>query len=278
MEAASATDVLIGLRAVRASQLGRTAIAAVAALALTSARAAAQTADSRVVQPERPSVATHAYTVAPGVVEVETGFQRMRKDGRFRISAGALSVKLGLAHRLQFTTGIASTWPAIGGDGIDDVSAGIKWRVADRAPGAGAVAILPAVRFSAGSERVADETTFGIVAIVSRWIGVVSLDLNLAYARAVVEGDEPDTNGVVWAVSLGGPIAGRFGWLGEVSGVRTTPAEGGDAHVVSVMVGGTVSVARSLTCDVALTLPTDGADGRAFITGLSWNVVRLWSR
>src|SRR5256885_8764954 len=38
--------------------------------------------DPRVVQPERPSVATHAGTVAPGFLEIETGIESDRNaDG-----------------------------------------------------------------------------------------------------------------------------------------------------------------------------------------------------
>src|SRR3954466_7898938 len=61
----------------------RTAALAAAVLALCCAagRAAAQERDSTAVLPERPTVATHAYVIKPGFVELEAGATYRRPDG-----------------------------------------------------------------------------------------------------------------------------------------------------------------------------------------------------
>ncbi len=55
--------------------LSATAAAVLARLAPAAASAQAPARDPHAVQPERPTVATHAYTVAPGWVEIEAGVE-----------------------------------------------------------------------------------------------------------------------------------------------------------------------------------------------------------
>ena len=54
--------------------------------------AVAQAADPHAAQPERPSVATHAHTVAPGWAEVELGFARADLDDPYGYEALPLSL------------------------------------------------------------------------------------------------------------------------------------------------------------------------------------------
>jgi hypothetical protein len=56
--------------------------------------------DPRAVQPERPTVATHAYTVAPGYLEIEAGVQEAKPSAGSQFVAPVV-VKIGLASRLQ---------------------------------------------------------------------------------------------------------------------------------------------------------------------------------
>src|ERR1051325_4189243 len=53
----------------------RVACAIALAALLASVASAQDAADPRAVQPERPTVATHAGTVAPAFLEIETGIQ-----------------------------------------------------------------------------------------------------------------------------------------------------------------------------------------------------------
>jgi hypothetical protein len=249
-----------------------------AIVVLVPARGGAQTSDPRAVQPERPSVATHAFTVAPGIVEIEAGVERAYEDGRYTGTSLPFTVKLGLAERVQLAIGGSMSWPASSDRRFDEISVGVKWRLSERAPLAGAIAVLSSVTVPAGAARASSNNTVGVLLIASRSIAGISLDLNAGYARTIGGQVDADAKEALWAVSLGGPIAGRFGWFGELSGVRTMPADDTAAHVAGALAGATVSVSPSLVVDVAIVLPTAGADGRAVVTGLSWNVCRLWSR
>ena len=71
----------------------------------------AQPADPHAALPERPSVATHAATVAPGWLEVEAGWERTRASGRFGDAGLPLALKLGLTPRSQLTIATAVNRP-----------------------------------------------------------------------------------------------------------------------------------------------------------------------
>jgi hypothetical protein len=57
--------------------------------------------DARAAKPERPTVATHAYTVAPGIVELESGIQFQHPDPASSQFGWATLFKIGLADALQ---------------------------------------------------------------------------------------------------------------------------------------------------------------------------------
>ncbi len=75
---------------------------ALAALALAAAAAlgAQEASDPHSAQPERPTVATHAYTVWPGYSEVEFGVQFDRLDGA-QLFSTPTTYKVGITHRTQ---------------------------------------------------------------------------------------------------------------------------------------------------------------------------------
>ena len=105
----------------------------------------------RVAQPERPTVATHAGTVAPGYFEIETGVERDRinrsnsvgdSDGpQIRSRASRTAERLRLSSRARRSRPRASATPGLG----------VKWRLLDDAPVLGDFAVFPAVKFPTGS-------------------------------------------------------------------------------------------------------------------------------
>ena len=101
-----------------------------AAVALGAARAAAQEAtDPHDAQPERPTVATHAYTVWPGWAELEAGVELDRFDAGVHAFSTPASLKIGLVPRVQLELTDAwmrntSVGPARDGGG--DVALAIK--------------------------------------------------------------------------------------------------------------------------------------------------------
>src|SRR2546428_838766 len=87
------------------------------------------TAQSRhAANPERPSVATHAYTVAPGYMELEQGV-RAQGFGNFRDQTSwEFNLKIGVARPVQlclFGTGYNRTGE---GNGVGDVGVALKLR------------------------------------------------------------------------------------------------------------------------------------------------------
>src|SRR5437868_4747566 len=59
--------------------------------------------DPHTVQPERPTVATHAGTVASGWIELETGIERDRLDPHATLLSTPTVFKIGLAPRVQLS-------------------------------------------------------------------------------------------------------------------------------------------------------------------------------
>ena len=73
-----------------------------------AAAQASATPDPRDAQPERPTVATHAFTVSRGYFELETGFQRQSVGAFSNYLAMPLLLKVGLGSRVQLD--IAPGW------------------------------------------------------------------------------------------------------------------------------------------------------------------------
>src|SRR5512137_2618464 len=87
-------------------------VAALALIALGAAAAAngqsVAPPSPRTAQPERPTVATHAFTVAPGIVEMEAGFLQQRPDAASNQVGVPVLFKIGLGSRLQLD--VAPGW------------------------------------------------------------------------------------------------------------------------------------------------------------------------
>jgi hypothetical protein len=130
----------------------RCAFLALAALTVSSASNGlhAQATDPRAVQPERPTVATHAGTVARGFLEIETGIERDRTGGETSFLTPTI-LKFGIADRMQLGLFGAGVRPAGAQLGLGDLGAGLKARLIDDAPIVGDFALLPSVKFPTGS-------------------------------------------------------------------------------------------------------------------------------
>src|SRR5947208_10914190 len=90
--------------------------------------------DPHAAMPERPTVATHAWTVAPRFVELETGVEWDRNpDSSFAFSTPSL-VKIGVGPRAQL--GLQASTNAASGSslGLGDSAVVLKYRPADHVP------------------------------------------------------------------------------------------------------------------------------------------------
>lgn len=236
--------------------------------------------DPHAVQPERPTVATHAGTVARGWLEIETGVER----DRFAPSAiGTVSptvFKVGIASHAQLSVFGTLAHPA-GGSGVSlgDAGVGVKWRLIDDAPVLGDFAILPAIKAPTGSldrGTGTGTTDVSILLISSHKFGDVAMDLNAGYTRRSGDGSGAPRNATLWTASVGGPFVGDFGWVAECFGYPTTAGPSGQPSIVAVLAGPTYQARSWLAFDAGVIVPVRGPQPHALYAGAVYNVARLW--
>jgi hypothetical protein len=265
-------------RAVR-RRISRILIAVLAAS--VAGRAGAQEPDPHAVQPERPTVATHAGTVSPGYLEIETGVERDRFDAFTTGYSVPTLFKFGVASHAQLGIGVPLSRPAPGLSGLADVTAGLKWRLVDDAPVLGDFALLPAIKLPTGSTTKGTgtgTTDVSLLAISSHKFGEVSMDINAGYTRRGGNGTLTPTSATLWTASFGGPFAGIVGWTVECYGYPGTGGPAGQAPIVAFL-GGPTFLARSwLAFDAGVIVPAAGPQPRALYAGGVYNVGRLWTQ
>ena len=231
--------------------------------------------DPRAVQPERPTVATHAHTVAPGYVEIESGVEGDRAGAGSRAWFAPTVTKVGLSSHLQLNLSTPVVFSGPGqSSGVGDVGVGIKWRMLDDHQVLGDFALLPAVKFPSGS--LADNTgtgTFdvGVTLISSHVIHGVSVDLNAAFNRIGSVGGTAASNTALWTVSSGFPVVGQLSWALEVFGFPTIDGSGA-ASTAAILTGPTFLVMPSLNLDIGIIAPFHGDMPNALYAGVVWNV------
>ncbi|HEY7896151.1 MAG TPA: hypothetical protein VIC24_14715 [Gemmatimonadaceae bacterium] len=260
----------------------RRALLLIVGVAVGAARAPAQEATNpHDAQPERPTVATHAYTVWPGWVEVEAGIETDRFDAGVHAFSTPIALKVGLAPRVQLE--ISDAWmrnTSVGParDGGGDLAVAVKWRIADSLPVLGSFAVLPALKLPTGS--VSDglgtgSTDARLTLISSHQIGPVELDINAGFTLRASTAHAPRT-ATLWTVSAGAPVSGILGWTAEVYGYPGTGGPSGSAPIVAVLTGPVFTVRRWAELDTGVILPLDGPQAYAFYAGGTWNFGRLW--
>jgi hypothetical protein len=235
--------------------------------------AAAQANDPRAVQPERPTVATHAHTVAAGFLEIETGVQRDRITGTQLWSAPTV-FKLGLASHLQLNVGVPAFFG--GGDslptGAGDVTLGLKWRFLDDNRVLGDFAVLPSVKLPTASTRNDLGTGLwdaSLNVISSHEVRGTSIDLNAIYARIGI-GDPSAYSWSLFTASFGFPVVGRLGWVAELYGSPAVTRIGLPANT-SFLTGPTFSIFPELALDFGLITPLRDGFPHSVYAGLVWN-------
>jgi len=130
--------------------MDRTALLASVALAALAPPVVAQS--PRAANPERPTVATHAYAVAPGYIEVEQGISARGSVSLAEATSWDVNVKIGLDRHVQlgiFGSGYARTGL---GHGVGDWGLALKLRsdVSEQV----ALADVPTVTLPTGNERL----------------------------------------------------------------------------------------------------------------------------
>ncbi len=261
------------------------ALALAALITAAPSRAGAQAGGSpnpHAAQPERPTVATHAYTVAPGWIEVEAGAQRQQQGATADRIAVPLLLKIGLTGRVQLDLAPAWQRDAEGGgarSGITDFLVGIKWRLVDAAPVVGAVAMQSTLALPTGSPesgRGSGKAAVNVLVISSRRIGPLSLDVNAGYTRLGGESATTPRDSTVWTAAASMPVAGRLGWAAELYGYPGTSGPNGQPPVVALLTGPSLTVSPSLVLDAGAIFDVARFGSTAVYAGLTWNIGRIW--
>jgi hypothetical protein len=165
----------------------------------------------RAANPERPTVATHAYTVAPGFAELEQGARAFGSDALAEGTAWEFNLKVGVARGLQlgfFGPGYLRT---AAGAGLGDVGLAVKagGAVSSRT----ALAVVPGVTVptgDAGQGRGAGRALGSLV-------GVASADLPAGFHLDVNAGPVGIGAGrPQWFSSVGMARGGRVGVATEL--------------------------------------------------------------
>jgi hypothetical protein len=243
-----------------------------------------ESTDPREAKPERPTVATHAYAVAAGIVELETGVQWQRPEPTTGVLSGPTLLKFGLGRRVQLD--IAPGWLWAGRDGARiagaaDLAVGVKWQVATGLPVLADFAVQSMLKFATGSSEKGTgtgTTDVSILVISSRSVGPVSLDINAGYTRRSGDGTKIPIDSTIWTVSAGFPVAGPVSWVAEIFGYPGTSGPAGYAPIVAFLTGPTVEVEKSLVLDAGVIFNVTGYGGTALYTGVTWNMARLPGR
>lgn len=232
--------------------------------------------DAHVAQPERPTVATHAGTVAPGWLEIEAGGERDHfSDGGGNGIAIPVVIKLGLAPRWQIEFGTPLNQPPGGSVGIGDVSASLKWRLNDHLGPLGRFAVQGTLKAPTGSDvagRGTGTTDGSLLLISSHSIGQASLDLNLGYTRRSGDGSAAPKDAILWTAATGFPLSGNLGGTVELYGL---PAVDGSDNVIATLFGFTYGAEPWLVFDAGAIVKIDGPQPFGLFAGMTWNIGRL---
>ncbi len=243
-----------------------------------------QVPDPRVAMPERPTVATHARTVAAGFVELELGGQRVRSEPQETARTVPALVKIGLGNRVQFDLqGAVTAFGRTGHTdvGLGDLSSGIKWRVLDEAPVLGAFAVQTTIKLPTGSIDVGSGTgtvDWNLLLISSHQFGGASLDVNAGFTGRSGDGSIASTRAASWTAAWGLPVHGPLGWSVEIFGYPGTRGAAGMAPIVGLLTGPTWLIRKFLVIDGGAVVGLSGDQPTTVYVGLTWNMGRLWPR
>ena len=269
------------------TRLRRARVAAIA-LALGCAPGvlrAQEERDSTAVLPERPTVATHAYAIKPGFVEVEAGvtYRRPTDDGTFDVP---VYLKFGVTRWLQLGIGPGATSNrgGAGGDlqaGFADLGLAAKLVVGTGLPVLGDFAVQPSLKLATGSTSRGfgtGTTDGGVLLVSSHQVLGGEIDANAGITFRGGDGTAAPKRSYVWALAGGRSISGPLGAVVEVFGFPGTTGPAGVPPQVGLLFGPTFAVRPSLVLDAGAIVNVRRLGGNAAYVGLTANLGRWFGR
>ena len=239
--------------------------------------------DPHAVQPERPTIATHAGTVARGWLELEEGAEWDEAGDGSRSFIAPTNLKVGLASAVQLNILFNLIHdPAVRNGSLtsSDITIGVKYRIVEDDRVLGDFAILPAVKLPTGTEGEGGTgtTDFSLLLISSRQLGPVEIDLNVGTTRRTGNGSVVPISAGVWTASFGFPVSGALAGVFEVFGYPRTSGPVGEKASAGILVGPAVLVRKWLAVDAGIIAPVTGSQPRAVYAGFVWNCGRIFGR
>jgi hypothetical protein len=232
--------------------------------------------DPNSVQPERPTVATHAGTVTRGWAELEEGGEWDKAQDGKRSFFAPTNLKIGLASRAQLNILVSLTTDESRRTSVavGDVTFGVKYRIVDDAPVVGDFAILPAIKLPSASASFAGTgtTDFSMLLISSHELGPVAMDLNVGQTWRGGDGTSVPKTASLWTASFGFPIAGPLGSVAELFGYPRTSGPAGAKGTAALLFGPTYLVWKWLAVDSGIIVPIVGGQAHAIYAGFVWNL------
>ena len=258
--------------------------AALLALACIPAALRAQD-DSTAVKPERPTVATHAYVIKPGFVEIETGAVYQRPAGGAVVGI-PFYAKFGVTRWLQLGIGPGAAFDhgGPGGDlqgGLTDLNLAAKLVVGTGLPLLGDFAVQPSVSLPTGSEEKgfgSGEVEGGLLLVSSHQVLGGEIDANAGISFNGGNGSTTPKQSYVWAVSGGRSISGPVGAVVEVFGYPGTTGAAGGPPQVGLLFGPTFALRPSLVLDAGAIVNLQHLGGNALYAGVTANLGRWFGR
>ena len=232
--------------------------------------------DPNAVQPERPTVATHAGTVTRGWAELEEGGEWDKAADGKRLFFAPTNLKIGLARRAQLNVLVSlitdeSRRTSLA---VSDVTFGVKYRIVDDAPIVGDFAILPAIKLPSASTSFAGTGTydFSLLLISSHEFGPVAMDLNVGQTWRGGDGTSTPKRASLWTASFGFPVNGPLGGVAELFGYPRTTGPAGAKGTTALLIGPTYLVWKWLAVDSGIIIPITGDQAHAIYAGFVWNM------
>lgn len=237
--------------------------------------------DPHAVQPERPTAATHAGTVAPGFLEIETGVTVERPGGGLSVLTTPTLFKFGMGSHLQFD--LAGSYGRISGgsitsSGFSEPSIGFKWRLLDNHPMFGRFAIQPMLKPDlSGTFSLSSGTTdASVLFISSHSLGSVAMDLNLGITRSFADNSALEGTSTFWTASFGFPIEGITSAVVEVYGFPGTSGSSGSAPAAYILAGPMFTVQKALALDVGIIKSFVGPSTTMGYVGATINIGKVY--
>ena len=245
----------------------RVTLLASVGFALGAASSVAQS--PRAANPERPTVATHAYAVAPGYIEIEQGVSARGVASLREATSWDVNVKIGVARHVQLGIfGVAYTRNGAG-HGIGDWGLALKLRtdVSDRV----ALAAVPALTLPTGKDALGlgGGRVLGQLPLVLSLNGPAGVHADLNAGPLGIGAGRPQW---LTTASFSRPLGGPLGLSAELYRIGGGAAGPRQAGLLGAL---TLSPVQWIVIDAGGTVGLGSASPDVIFLGLTTNLGRL---